>query len=73
MKKALFLFLFLWAGNGYGEEMRAQFRTWKSSEIQCGDYTNVLISSTPIIFHMVTGSGTVNVGGTSQFAFHRGR
>lgn len=52
------------------EKLEPQFRTWKSSQIQCGNYSNVLISSTPIIFHVLNGSAAVNGGngGNNYFA-----
>lgn len=42
------------------EELRPQFRAWKSSAIQGGNYTNVLLATSSIIFHMYVGSPTVN-------------
>lgn len=53
-----------WVGN---HELRSQFRLWKSSDLQGGDYSGVQIATSPIIFFMVTGSGTINSGGTNNF------
>lgn len=65
MKKLLLTLGILMIGSKvFAEKLEPQFRTWKSSQITCGNYSNVLISSTPIIFHMVTGSAAVN-GGSS--------
>lgn len=73
MKKAIIFILFgiffcRYAYSGViNHELRPQFHIWKSSALQGGTYTNVLISSSPIIFHMISGSGTVNNGGDSAF------
>lgn len=47
------------------------FRIWKSSYLGTGSISNVQLSSTPIIFHAVIGSPTINNGGDSYFAIHQ--
>ena len=37
-----------------------QYRVWKSSALETGNYSGVQIATFPIIFHMVVGSGTLN-------------
>lgn len=72
MKKLLIALLFIVVGRAYADDWRtSQSRVWKSSQLQCGNYSNVLISSTPIIFNMVIGSPTTNQGGTSQFVLQQ--
>ena len=64
------LMIFGVCGISRAEKLDAQFRTWKSSQLQCGNYSNVLISSTPIIFHVVNGSPTVlSNGSNNTFTF----
>lgn len=53
------------------EELNPQYRVWKSSWLGNLTYTNTLISSSPIIFHMVYGSATVNSGTNNTFFVHR--
>lgn len=48
-------------------ELRPQFRLWKSSSLETGDYAGTQIATAPIIFHCLIGSGTVNFGGSSAF------
>lgn len=72
MKKLLVVGLIFFGVCNYlkAERLEPQFRTWKSSQLQCGNYTNVLISSTPIIFHVVNGSPTVlSNGSNNTFTF----
>ena len=72
MKKLLAAGLMFFGVCNYvrAERLEAQFRTWKSSQIGCNTYANVLISTTPIIFHVVNGSPTVKSDGSaSYFAF----
>lgn len=38
-----------------------QYHVWKSSALETGDYAGTQIATSPIIFHTVIGSGTVNV------------
>lgn len=44
-----------------------QYRVWKSSALDVGTYTGTQIATSPIIFHSIIGSGTVNQGGDSSF------
>ena len=39
-----------------------QYRVWKSSALETGTYNGVQIATSPIIFHMLIGSGTLNAG-----------
>jgi hypothetical protein len=70
--KKLFLILFVgMAQFCHAAEIRPQFRTWKSSDLGIGEFSHTLISSSTIIFHMVTGSPTVNIGGDSYFVVNQ--
>lgn len=51
-------------------DYRVEFHIWKSSTLQGGNYLNTMLSSAPVIFHMVVGSPTFNNGGNSYFAMH---
>jgi hypothetical protein len=51
-------------------DYRGEFHIWKSSVLQTGTYTNTMLSSAPIMFHMITGSPTVNQG-SGYFALHQ--
>lgn len=43
--------------------LASQYRVWKSSALDpAANYSGTQISTSPIIFHMVIGSGTTNVG-----------
>lgn len=53
------------------EELRPQFRAWKSSYIGTASYGNVILSTSPILFHLVFGSATVNQGGDNFFVLYR--
>lgn len=55
----------------YADELKAQYRVWKSSYLGGGVFTNVMISSSSIIFHMVYGSATVNQTSDNYFAVHQ--
>lgn len=48
-------------------DLSPQYRVWKSSCLDVGNYTAVQIATHPIIFHCVIGSGTVGQGGDSAF------
>lgn len=48
-------------------ERMPSFRVWRSSALQGGNYNNVQFSSESVIFHMITGSPTVNNAGNSYF------
>ena len=71
MKKLLFFGILMVGTYAHARELRSQYRIWKSSSLSVGNYSNVLISSSPIIFHMVVGSPTVNISGFSYFALHQ--
>lgn len=73
MKKLLLAALFLsFCGSLKAEELRPQFRVWKSSFLGAGTFGSpVQMSSSPIIFHMVYGSGTVSIAGDSYFSVWR--
>lgn len=73
MKKMLLLagLIFGICGTLRAEELRPQFRIWKSSFLGASTYGIQRISTAPIIFHMLTGSGTVNVGAVSAFTIFR--
>ena len=60
-KWMLFLGFVFMAGSVHTDELRPQFRVWKSSWIGTGTLTNTLVSSSPIIFHMIFGSATMNI------------
>lgn len=67
MKKWLALFLMLFAGKLYAEDVQFKGTVWRSSQIAANPaaiYNNVLLSSSPIVFHVLNGSATVN-GGSS--------
>lgn len=72
MKKAvLAVSVLLINGVLFAEELRPQFRAWKSSYIGRGEISNTVMSTSPIIFHCVNGSGTVNSGTSSLFVVNR--
>lgn len=71
MRKLFFIFLFSIAQMSYAAELRPHFRVWKSSYLGTGAFTNVQISSSTILFNVVYGSPTVNIGGASYFALHQ--
>ena len=54
-------------GEILNHELRAQFRVWKSSYFDFGNYSGVQIATSPIIFHMVVSSGTVSSTVQSDF------
>lgn len=73
MKKMLMVLgLMLFAGGfARAEELHPQMRIWKSSALQGGNYSNVLMSTSPIIFHMVVGSAAYNQGDNNYFVLLR--
>lgn len=72
LRKLIIPLLFVVSGNCYAMQREPQFRIWRSSAIQGGNYNNVFFSSETIIFHMVIGSPTVNNAGNSYFALYHG-
>lgn len=71
MKKLFALFLILGVGKLYAEDVQYKGTVWRSSQIAPSKvevYNNVLLSSSPIVFHVLNGSGTVNNGGNNYFA-----
>ncbi len=73
MRKNLLVILtvLMFAGLIRSAELRPQFRIWKSSDLGTGEFSHTLLSSSTIIFHMVTGSPTVNFGGNSYFVVNQ--
>lgn len=67
----LALAMLAFCGTGHAEQLREQFRVWKSSALQGGNYNPTLLSTSPIIFHTVIGSPTVNQGDNSYFVLLR--
>lgn len=68
MKKWTLLFLFGCVGiarAGFAplkHDLSPQYRVWKSSWLGTATFAGTQISTQPIIFHLVYGSGTVNQG-----------
>lgn len=60
------------ASASYAMQREPQFRIWRSSALQGGNYSNVLFSSETVIFHMIIGSPTFNTGGNSYFVLLHG-
>lgn len=58
-------------GFSYADELRPQFRVWKSSYLGTKEIFNTLIASSTIIFHTVLGSPTINNSGSSYLAILR--
>ena len=71
MKRILLLFLFFLIQAVGAAELGPQFRLWKSSDLGLGEFTNLLVSSSTIIFHMVTGSATVGNSGDSYLVLNQ--
>jgi len=61
-KKLLAGILFLGLSSfAHAEELRPQFRVWKSSFLGINPIAETQIATSPIIFHMVYGSATMNL------------
>ena len=58
-------------GEILNHELRSQFRVWKSSYFDAGNYTTTQISTSPIIFHTVISSGTVSSTVESNFILYQ--
>lgn len=73
MNKLIIIFGLILSLKGFcnADELRPQFRVWKSSFLGSTAIFNTLIASSPIIFHTVLGSPTVNNAGSSYLAILR--
>ncbi len=74
MKKCLMLIgiIFGIVGIGKTEELRAQYRVWKSSALDASSYKDVAFTTDSIIVHsVILSSPTINQGGNSYLAMYQ--
>lgn len=73
MKKLIVMLgiIFTITGLSYAEELRSQFRVWKSTFLDGANYTDIMFTSAPIIVHGVRiASATINTGINSYLAMY---